>query len=475
MKVQESAVVEVQPEAFGAEVRRRLLHARPSEDAPVGTNLVALWEVREGGEAVVEAVMEEGDAVVRVQAPWRPELVWPSEAGAYETAIEEARLRALARGEGRYGTGPARTVAARGAFTFPLGPVRGDVMESVALTLTGMGDEVLGLRVDLGWKVRRVQALAVGLPVAEAVRVVEHTTATSAVAHALAFSQAVEEAQGRRVGGRAAVLRSLLAEIERVHSHLLDLAALASATGLPAAQQELMALRESVLRTAYALVGHRYLRGAVTPGGLAVDPGDRAWREAAMAVVALGPAVDRVVAELNATPSFLDRLNAAGVVRSQEAARMGALGPVGRASGAGPDCRRHRPYAGYVGHPPSPLPYDHAGDAWARWRVKTAEVRASLSWLEQAAASFSDRCREEAGPSRGDGDGWGLGRAEGPRGEVVYAVRLDPGGRTAGVWARTPSLRNWALLPVAVARRNVLQDVPIIDASFALSAAGSDM
>ncbi|MCL6595026.1 MAG: hydrogenase-3 subunit E [Firmicutes bacterium] len=475
MRVEESAVVGVRPEAFGAEVHRRLRHARPSEDAPVGTNLIALWEVREGGEVLVEAVLEEGDAVVRLQAPWRPELVWPSEAGARETALEEARLMAVAQGEGRYGTGPAHAVAARGAFTFPIGPVRGDVMESAALTLTGMGDEVLGLRVDLGWKVRRVQQAAVGLPVAEAVRVVEHTTATSAVAHALAFSQAVEAARGRPVTGRAAVLRSILAEIERAHSHLLDLASLAGATGLPAAQQELMALRESVLRTAYALVGHRYLRGAVAPGGLAVDPGDRAWVEAAMAVVRLGPALDRIVADLDATPSFLDRLHAAGIVKSHEAVEMGALGPVGRASGSGPDCRRHRPYAGYVGHPPSPLPYDHAGDAWARWRVKTAEVRASLSWLEQAAVSLPDRCREEADPIPAGGDGWGLGRAEGPRGEVVYAVRLDPEGRTAGVWARTPSLRNWALLPVAVARRNVLQDVPIIEASFALSAAGSDM
>lgn len=466
----------VAPEAFGPEVRRRLRHARPMDDAPMGTNLLALWDdaVIDGRE--VEAVMEEPGGLVRIRAPWRSGLVWPSQVGAGETALEEARLEALARGhDGRYDAGPAHAVAAPAAFTFPIGPVRGDVMESVGLSLTGMGDEVLALRVELGYKVRRVREAARGLALEDAVHVVERTTATSTVAHALAFSQAVEAALDWSVTGRTALLRSVLAEIERVHSHLLDLASLASATGLPAAQQELLALRETVLRVAHALTGHRYLRGVVVPGGLELDAADVLWTDAIARVVALGPSVQRVVDQLDATPSFLDRLNAAGVVLAHEAEQAGALGPVGRASGSGPDCRRFRPYAGYVGRAPSPLPYEHTGDAWARWRVKTTEVRASLHWLDQAADALpSQRRTEPAGPSQAGG-GWGLGRAEGPRGEVVYAIDVDAHGRAAGVWARTPSLRNWALLPAAVARRNVLQDVPIIDASFALSAAGSDM
>lgn len=469
-------VVRVAPERFGAEVRDRLRQGRPEGGAPRGGNLVALWAVGDAqadGEEL-EAVFEAAGEIVRVRAPKVQGLVWPSEAGVGVTRAEEVRLRALApAGDGRYALGPARPVWASGAFRFPIGPVRGDVMESVGLTLTAMGDEVLALRVDLGYKLRYVTRAAVGRPVGEAVRVVERATATSTVAHALAFCQAVEAAQGIALSPRAATLRSVLAEIERVHSHLYDLASLASSTGLPTAQQELMAARESVLRAAAALTGHRYMRGMVVPGGLGADPGDAAWRGSVERVVAIVPGVERVFAQLNQTPSFLDRLNAAGVVLVQEAEDAGALGPVGRASGAGPDDRRYRPYAGYVGHPPSPLPHEHTGDAWARWRVKTAELRASCLWLDQASERLS-RLKASA-PRAASAPGWGLGLVEGPRGEIAYAASVDASGRATGVWARTASMRNWALLPAAVARRNVLQDVPIIDASFALSAAGSDM
>jgi len=189
--------------------------------------------------------------------------------------------------------------------------------------------------------------------------------------------------------------------------------------------------------------------------------------------VALEATVDRVFAQLGDTPSFLDRLNGAGIVLAQEAEAAGAVGPVGRASGSGPDTRRYRPYAGYADHPPAPVRREHTGDAWARWRVKTAEVRASLRWLDEAATRLRqlDADREAQGPRAG----WGIGRAEGPRGEIVYVVGVDEAAVTTRVSVRTASMRNWALMPAAVARRNVLQDVPIIDASFALSAAGSDM
>ena len=464
----------VPPERFGASVRARLRFAHPGPLAPIGNNLVGLWQVETKGGPGLEAVFEDAESVVRLVTALVPETVWPSANGVDVTRAEESRLRGrLASSEGWYAFGPAHAPSAVGAFRFPIGPVRGDVMESVGLTLTGMGDEVLGLRVDLGYKVRHVAHAATGRPVADAARVVGRATTTSTGAHALAFAQAAEAAMGRAASARTGALRSILAEIERVHSHLLDLASLAGSTGLPTAQQELLAAREQVLRAAGALTGHRYMRDVVVPGGLESDAPNEAWRRAVGQVVALEATVDRVFAQLGDTPSFLDRLNGAGIVLAQEAEAAGAVGPVGRASGSGPDTRRYRPYAGYADHPPAPVRREHTGDAWARWRVKTAEVSASLRWLDEAAARLPelDADREGQGPRAG----WGLGRAEGPRGEIVYVVGVDEAAVTTRVSVRTASMRNWALMPAAVARRNVLQDVPIIDASFALSAAGSDM
>lgn len=473
--------VDVSAKAFAGAVAERVRFERRAASAPVGTNVVALWpalagrqDARRGG--AVEVLFDDDDGLVRVRAPWTDDLAWPSVEGVRVTAADELRMRALAAGPGTlYRLGAGRAVSAPGALTFPIGPVRGDVMEAVGLTLTGMGDEVLGLRVDLGYKVRHVAAVAEGRDAEEAVRIVERATATSTVAHALAFSQAVEAAAGCETSERAALLRSVLAEVERVHSHLLDLAALANATGLPVAQQELMAARERVLRTAARLTGHRYLRGMIAPGGLLGDPGDAAWGQAVADVVAVGPTVARVIAQLDATPSFLDRLNAAGIVHPHEAEAAGAVGPVGRASAAGPDVRTHRPYAGYALRGPGQVPAARAGDAWARWRVRAGELGASVDWLRGAVLNgFGAGAARRPLPPVAEG-AFGLGRAEGPRGEIVYAVVLEGGARLAEVRVRTASRRNWPLMPAAAARRNVLQDVPIIDASFALSAAGSDL
>jgi formate hydrogenlyase subunit 5 len=473
----EPTVVEVAPSRFALEVARRTAFREQVEGAPVAVTL-AMLSMRPTGRAgasEVEALFDGPGGWTAVRAAWAADLAWPSEAGVRATLAEETRLRALAAHSGAPGLrqlGADTSVGGQSTFVFPVGPVRGDVMESVALRLTGMGDEVLALTVELGYKVRHVEAAARGASAAEAVRVVERATGTSTVAHALAFSQAVEAACGVTVPPYAGLLRSVLQEFERVHSHLWDLANLAASTGLPVAQQELMAARETVLRAAASLCGHRLLRGLVTPGGLTRDPGLALWRDAIAHVSALRPSVEAVMEDLARTPSFLDRLAAAGVVLPEEARAGGGLGPVGRASGAGPDARAFRPYAGYVAQPPAVLPQAIEGDALARWRVRTGELEAAFAWLVGAGPLLTGG--EVAAPVRA-ARGVGVGWAEGPRGEIVYLVESDAAGRVARVSARTPSMRNWLLMPAAVRRNNVLQDVPIIDASFALSVAGADL
>lgn len=467
-------VVEVGAGAFGAEVAARTLPRRPDDEAPVGLTFTMLSMRSLDGPPTVEALVAADEGWTALRAPCGPDLVWPSAAGVRACRAEEGRLRANLdeRGLGRHDLGPERPVGGRSTFVFPIGPVRGDVMESVTLHLTGMGDEILALTVGLGHKVRHVEEAASGRTALDAVAVVERATGTSTVAHALAFSQAVEAACGSVVDATTATVRSLLQEIERTHSHLWDLATIAASTGLPVAQQELLALREAVLQSAQALSGHRYLRGLIVPGGLGRDLPSEDIRACARRVLASGRDAVRVVEDLEGTPSFLDRLVGTGVVPIDEARALGALGPVGRASGAGPDCRIARPYAAYGSLPPIAHPQAGDGDAWARWRVRRAEFDAALAWLERASRALAGQgARAVVPPVAGYGVGW----AEGPRGEIVYVVESDANGILRRVSARSPSLRNWALVPNAAARRNVLQDMPIIDASFGLSVAGADL
>jgi formate hydrogenlyase subunit 5 len=374
----------------------------------------------------------------------------------------------------------ARRTVGKGVFTFPLGPVRADVAESVGYQLSVMGDEIVRLDLSHGLKHRAITRLARGRPLPEAAAIVERYTGTSTVAHALAFSLAVEEALGLRLPPEAHARRVLMAELERLHSHLWDLAQLAASTGLPLAQMEYLHLREEILRLGGRLSGHRYLRGRIRPGGdLPLEGlGDQRTRtEVTRLLEAHLGTLRRITDALFATPSFLDRLHGAGRIPAPTVAFVRPVGPVGRASGRSLDARSWRPYAAY-GRLAVQAADAKTADAYARFLVRTREaeesIRLVLAVLPESFPPHAAGARRAA-DAHPSGVQRGIGIVEAPRGLLVYRVAVDTAAATVRHLAvATPSARNWYALPPAVANHNILQDFPIIDASFALSVAGWD-
>lgn len=372
-------------------------------------------------------------------------------------------------------------VHGRGVFTFPLGPVRADIAESAAWRLFVMGDEVLGLQLGFGYKVRRVEtAMTVAGPAA-GLEIAERVTGTSPVAHALAYSQAWESAVGGDPSPAVHAWRGVLAELERLHSHLGDLAGLANSTGLAVAAAELWVLKEQVLRACARLVGNRYLRGAVALSGPGAPPDRRELEALPGGLRALHDRLRGIVAALEGSTSFLDRLHGTGRLSGPVVAAYQPVGPVGRAAGLGYDVRQDRPYAAYTSFGAPAPALERAADAWARYRVRVSELYASMDWLERrlcdlpvAGRAPTNATVAGAGRPSRPPEGIFLGRAEAPRGELLYLVGTGTSPADPWVRVRPPSAVNWATLPHAVSNGNVLQDVPIIDASFALSVAAMD-
>ena len=193
------------------------------------------------------------------------------------------------------------------------------------------------------------------------------------------------------------------------------------------------------------------------------------------------------LAALMRSSSFLDRVRAAGYLTVERARRDGALGPIGRGSGAGPDCRITRPYDAYAElHDDVPrCPERTEGDAQARLQVRIDELHQSFALIERAAdaldhltRSYRGRHRESASAVDGvtlatpasDVTGRGIGWAEAPQGEVLYLVDIDDG-RVAFCAPRSASLHNLVMLP-STFRGDILTDFPFIEASFGLSIAG---
>jgi len=349
------------------------------------------------------------------------------------------------------------------AFEFPFGPVRQVGVESLYYGLVTSGEEVVDLYLFTWHKHRGVEWRLRGKTVPEAIFLVERAEGLSAVAVGWAFAAAAESALSITPPPGAANTRAVALELERLYNHAAATAALCQATGLSVGQAAAEIALERLLRVNAAVFGHRYLFGVVEPGGVSRAPDvDMLRRELPGAYGELKRAADALLS----TNSFVDRLEACGILTAEQARRLGLVGPVARATGLATDARLAT--AGpYADHPVS-IVTAVSGDVFARFQVMLGEAAESVRLIAQFldSGTAADRIPLPAGA------GTGLGWAESPRGEVLAWVALDEGGRITRARLRPGSARNWRGFDDACRSQNVFTDIPIIEASFWLTVAG---
>jgi Ni,Fe-hydrogenase III large subunit/Ni,Fe-hydrogenase III component G len=361
----------------------------------------------------------------------------------------------------------ARHTVGGQAFEFPFGPVRQVGVESLYYGLVTSGEEVVDLYLFTWHKHRGVEWRLNGKTPREAAFLAERAEGLSAVAVGWAFSAAVEAALGIAPPAAAARTRAVALELERLYNHAAAIAALCQATGLSVGQAAAEIALERLLRVNAAAFGHRYLFGVVEPGGVSRAPDTGALRsELPGAYDELRRAADAL---LN-TNSFVDRLEACGILTAEQSRRLGLVGPVARATGLPVDARRTGPYD----EVPVTIVTAEAGDVLARFNVMIGEAAESVRLISAFLDAGTGAGRTRL-PVKGDGEvggGMGLGWAESPRGEALAWVALDENGRITRARLRPGSARNWRGFDDACRSQNVFTDIPIIEASFWLTVAG---
>jgi formate hydrogenlyase subunit 5 len=359
-------------------------------------------------------------------------------------------------------------VEGRDVQRLPFGPVRADVVESVELLFYYVGEHILHLHPQLFFKHRGMEKRFEGRTLSSGAVLAERVSGVGSFAHALAFCQAVEAASGCVVPRRALLLRSLLAELERLYNHLHYLGHLADTTTLKVGNAEGKLLDERAKQINGRLTGSRFLRGMLVPGGLRRDVHPAPWLGESLKK--LHRDVRAYTERLERTNSYLDRLITTGILNLQVAFDQGATGPIERASGLDRDLRRDHPYAAYDVLSVA-VAGETSGDAYARARVRMAEIDASVALLQQILSQLED------GPVRADCEprpgAEGIGWAESPRGSLFYAVHFDTDGTLARVKIKSPSYSNWRVFPFTVHDSNMM-DYAINEASFGLTVAGCD-
>jgi Ni,Fe-hydrogenase III large subunit len=353
----------------------------------------------------------------------------------------------------------------------PVGPVHAGIIEPGHFRFTANGETVVRLEQRLGYVHKGIEALMAGVDLERGARLAARTCGDSTVAYALAFAHAAEAALGIKVPPRAAWLRALMAELERLANHFGDFGAICNDASFAIMHAQTGILRERTLRAAAAGFGHRLMMDAVVPGGVAADLAPDGAAEVRDLLGAIARLFPRLVKLYDDTASLQDRTVGTGVLKPALARQFGAGGYVGRASSRSFDARRA------IGYPPYDglrfeVPGLDAGDVNARVWIRIREIEQSIGLITQILAALP------AGPVRvlveTAAGAEGLGFAEGFRGDVLAWLRLDGSGRIARCHLRDPSWFQWPLLEAAI-EGNIVADFPLCNKSFNCSYSGHDL
>lgn len=365
------------------------------------------------------------------------------------------------------GSYPFIAVEGDGVYEIPVGPVHAGLIEPGHFRFSVVGETILQVKARLWFLHRGVEKLFEGRTPAQGIELAERISGDTAVGHSLAYVMAVEDALNIDVADRTRAARALLLEAERLYNHVSDLGAIANDVGYGIAHTHTQRLRETLLRHNQALTGHRLLRGGITIGGahLRTLPDLELLQD-------IADEVAEIVQITLANSIVVDRFTGTSTLVTEQAAHIGTLGYIARASGIPIDARRDHPFIDLDGYEPVT---EERGDVLARYRVRAREVAAStqlLTALTQRATATTASHPISVAPSS-----WaaaGLGVVEAWRGTLCHRVEIGSSGNITRVRAVDPSFFNWPALPVALTD-TIVPDFPLANKSFNQSYAGNDL
>jgi len=363
---------------------------------------------------------------------------------------------------------PFVPVEGPGVYEIPVGPVHAGLIEPGHFRFWVVGETILRMKARLWFVHKGIERQFEGMGPDEGLALAERISGDSAVCHAAAYCEALEDALGIEVTENARALRAVLLELERLYNHVADIGALCNDVGFGLAQAWALDLRERLLRLNREVTGHRLLRGGVAVGGATV-----ARLPSSDELDGITNQFEQIIELATGNALVMDRFRGAAVLDRAHAVELGVVGVAGRASGLTLDAR--------VAHPSvaPPRGFEPAvrsdGDVLARFEVRVEEVRSSVALIThyfRAVDFLHDVAAPDAPPAPGRRTGVGI--VEGWRGMLVHRVELDDAGRLARVKVVDPSFHNWPALPVSLAD-TIVPDFPLANKSFNLSYAGNDL
>jgi len=339
----------------------------------------------------------------------------------------------------------------------PFGPQHPVLPEPIHLDLVLEDEVVVEAIPRIGYIHRGLERLVEKKDFQQYTYVAERICGICSFMHGMGYCMTIESIMDVKIPERAGFLRTMWAELSRLHSHLLWLGLLADAFGFESLFMHSWRIREQILDIFEQTTGGRVIFSVCEIGGVKKDINTEILQKISEIMINVEKEVTEIANVFLNDSSVKYRTKGVGVLSKQDAFDLGAVGPMARASGIDLDMRKLG-YAAYGKLKFEPI-IETDGDSYARTSVRIREIFQSIDLVKQCITLMPEG--DIKVKVTGNPNGEYFTRIEQPRGEVVYYAKANGSKFLDRLRVRTPTFANIPAL-LETLKGCDLADVPIL-------------
>ncbi len=343
-------------------------------------------------------------------------------------------------------------------FTVPVGPQHPALKEPENLMISVDGERVVDVKIRLGYVHRGGEKAFEARNYTQGLYLVERICGICAMAHQLCYANNIEALLGVTVPRRADYIRTIIAELERIHSHLLWVGVAGHEIGWDTLFMYTWRDREVVLDLMELATGNRVTHATNAIGGVRRDLTPEMISQISKGMRHLEERVKYYASMIPKERTIMKRAVGVGILKPQDAVALCAVGPTLRASGIKRDVRRDDPYSAYDEIPFEVVTHDGC-DVAARVMVRVGELFESIKIANYALEHLPSgpvRVRVPINVPAGEN----VSLVEAPRGEDIHYCKSNGTDKPERYKVRAPTLANWASVATML-KGGYVADIPI--------------
>ncbi len=352
-----------------------------------------------------------------------------------------------------------------------VGPVHAGVIEPGHFRFQCLGENVFNLQIELGYQHRGIENAIPKVKKNKFLPLIETVAGDTSIGHAWTFAKVYEALSSCEISPRAASLRGIALELERMANHVGDIGALSGDVAYLPTSSFCGRIRGDILNTTAILCGNRFGRNFIVPGGVAFDVDEKITEEMMSKFDKAYEDAVSAISLLWDKKSVLDRFEKTGTVTTEQALKLRLVGPVARASSVPFDIRALFHIYPYEDYELEPLTLN--GDVFARAYMRWMEIKKSYklikNWMNNLPSGPISVESKSLKPNS-----LAMALTEGWRGEISHVCITDENGNISFYKIKDPSFHNWQGLSIAL-RDAKISDFPLCNKSFNLSYCGHDL